>query len=179
MNQQKKNKAVFLDRDGVLNRAIIKNGKPYPPATLDEFEIIEDVRAALAILKDLGFLLIGATNQPDVARGKTKKEFVETLNSILLKELPLLDIKVCYHDDLDHCDCRKPLPGLLLQAASEHNIDLTQSAMIGDRWRDIDAGKNAGCQTVWINRGYTEKSPVPDIITTSLLEAAHSIKERL
>ncbi|TAK74927.1 MAG: HAD family hydrolase [Gammaproteobacteria bacterium] len=175
MNHQR---AVFLDRDGVINRAIIKSGKPYPPATLDEVEIIEDVPAALAILKDLGFLLIGATNQPDVARGTTTKEFVETVNAILVKELPLLDIKVCYHDDTGGCYCRKPLPGLLLQAAKEHNIDLTKSIMIGDRWKDIDAGKNAGCQTIWINRVYSEKSPTPDFTTTSLLEAANWIKER-
>jgi len=178
LNHNKKNKAIFLDRDGVLNRAIIKNGKPYPPATLDELEIIEDVPEALAILKDLGFMLIGATNQPDVARGKTTKEFVETVNAFLLKELPLHDIKVCYHDDIDCCNCRKPLPGLLLQAANEHNIDLTKSIMIGDRWKDIDAGKNAGCQTVWINRDYSEKTPTSDFMTTSLSEAANWIKER-
>lgn len=174
----KKNKAVFLDRDGVLNQATIKNGKPYPPTNLDEFKIIEDVPSALAILKDLGFLLIGATNQPDVARGTTTKGFVEAVNSCLLKMLPLLDIKVCYHDDADDCYCRKPSPGLLLQAASDYNIDLTKSIMIGDRWKDIDAGKSAGCQTIWINRSYSEKSPIPDFTTTSLLQAANWIKEK-
>lgn len=171
-------KAIFLDRDGVLNQAIIKNGKPYPPATLDELEIIEGVPFALRLLKDLGFLLIGVTNQPDVARGTTPKVFVEKVNSILLKGLPLLDIKVCYHDDIDSCNCRKPLPGLLLQAAYEHNIDLTKSIMIGDRWKDIHAGKNAGCQTIWINRAYSEKKPIPDFIANSLLDAANWIKER-
>jgi D-glycero-D-manno-heptose 1,7-bisphosphate phosphatase len=173
-----KNKAIFLDRDGVLNQAIIKNGKPYPPATMAELKIVEEAPSALAILKDLGFLLIGATNQPDVARGKTTREFVETVNSFLLKELPLLDIKVCYHDDAENCGCRKPLPGLLLQAADEYNVDLTKSIMIGDRWKDIDAGKNAGCQTIWINQEYSEKIAVPDFMTTSLVEAANWIKER-
>lgn len=171
-------RAVFLDRDGVLNKAIVKDGKPYPPASLNELEILEDVPEALAILNNLGFLLVGATNQPDVARGKTAKAFVESIHSILLKELPLLDMKVCYHDDADNCHCRKPSPGLLVEAAVEHNIDLTKSIMIGDRWKDIDAGKNAGCQTVWINRNYAEKSPTPDFIATSLLEAAYWIKER-
>ena len=178
MDKQFKNKAVFLDRDGVLNRAIIKNGKPYPPASLDELAIIEDVSAALEMLRESGYLLIGATNQPDVARGTTAKELVEKINTVLLNELPLLDIKVCYHDDADGCDCRKPSPGLLLQAADEYDIDLTRSVMIGDRWKDIDAGKHAGCQTIWINRGYLEKSPVPDFVTSSLLEAANWIKER-
>ena len=178
LKHNKKNKAIFLDRDGVLNRAIIKNGKPYPPATLDELEIIEDVPAALAMLHDLGFLLVGATNQPDVARGTTAKEFVEAVNAFLVKQLPLLDIKVCYHDDADGCNCRKPFPGMLFQAANEFDIDLTRSVMIGDRWKDIDAGKSAGCQTIWIDRGYSEKNPAPDYITSSLLDAANWIKER-
>ncbi len=178
MTKDRKNKAVFLDRDGVLNRAIIKNGKPYPPATLEELEIIEDVSAALRIMQDMGYLLIGATNQPDVARGATTKELVEEINSRLLKQLPLIDIKVCYHDDADGCDCRKPSPGLLTQAATEYDIDLTKSVMVGDRWKDIDAGRNAGCQTIWINRGYMEKTPTADFVTSSLLEAANWIKER-
>jgi D-glycero-D-manno-heptose 1,7-bisphosphate phosphatase len=172
-----KAKAIFLDRDGVLNRAIVKNGKPYPPASMDELEIIEDVAEALAAFKNMGYLLVGATNQPDVARGTTKKEFVEAINIFLMERLPLLDIKVCYHDDADGCHCRKPLPGLILDAAHEYNIDLSKSIMIGDRWKDIDAGKQAGCQTIWINRGYAEKAASADFMTTSLLGAVNWMKE--
>lgn len=169
-------KAIFLDRDGVLNRSIIKQGKPYPPATLAELSIAEDVLPALKTLKKAGFLLIGATNQPDVARGTTSRSLVETINATLMKLLPLDEIRVCYHDDSDDCECRKPLPGLLTQAASEHGINLSASFMIGDRWKDIEAGQRAGCQTVWIDQGYAEKKPVgANYIVTSLSEAAIKI----
>lgn len=173
-----KTKAVFLDRDGVLNHAIVKNGKPYPPSTWDELQIVEDAFEALTILQECNFLLIGATNQPDVARGTTTKAFVESINAWVLQQLPLHSIKVCYHDDGDQCVCRKPSPGLLLQAAVEYNLDLTKSYMIGDRWKDIDAGKNAGCRTVWLNRAYIEKQPAADFMSKSLLEAAKWIKEK-
>lgn len=172
-----KNKAVFLDRDGVLNNAIIKMGKPYPPADLSELKIPNDVQIALSTLKLQGFLLIGATNQPDVARGKTSRDTVEAIHSTLMTCLPLDDIRVCYHDDADDCLCRKPLPGLLLEAAKEYNIDLQQSIMIGDRWKDIEAGKNAGCKTIWLRSHYDEQEPprTPDFTTTSLNKAAQWI----
>ena len=177
MDKQFKNKAVFLDRDGVLNRATVRNGKPYPPASLDELEIIEDVQEALAAFRQMGYMLIGATNQPDVARGVTSKELVESINAFLMDRLPLQEIRVCYHDDADDCHCRKPLPGLMLDAAREYDIDLSSSFMIGDRWKDIDAGKSAGCRTIWINRGYVEKEATADFTTTSLLDAVNWIKE--
>lgn len=172
-----KTKAIFLDRDGVLNHAIIKNGKPYPPSTLAELSIPDDAYSALNALKAAGYLLIGATNQPDVARGTTEKKWVETINSMLMEKLPLDEIRVCYHDDADECECRKPLPGLLTQAANAYNIDLEKSIMIGDRWKDIEAGYKAGCKTIWINHHYQEKSPSqPDLIVSSLTEAANWIK---
>lgn len=167
-----KQKAVFLDRDGVLNDAIIKNGKPYPPASLSELVIAPDVLPALNLLKSLGYLLIGATNQPDVARGTTKQSTVEEMNQALLQQLPLDEIRVCYHDDKDACHCRKPLPGLLLDAALHHHIDLTKSFMIGDRWRDIEAGVHATCKTIWLDRSYQEKKPSPHFTALSLIEAA-------
>lgn len=171
-----KRKAVFLDRDGVLNHAIIKNGKPYPPASIDELTIPNDVQNALYILKSAGFLLIGATNQPDVARGTTSKATVEAINLHLMNNLPLDEIRVCYHDDADNCECRKPSPGLLTQAAAEHDIDLANSVMIGDRWKDIDAGQKAGCKAVWLNNHYLEKQPAaPDFVATTLSEAAEWI----
>lgn len=174
-----KRKAIFLDRDGVLNQAIIKNGKPYPPASIDELTIPNDVQKALYILKSAGFLLIGATNQPDVARGTTSKAVVEAINAKLMANLPLDEIRVCYHDDADNCECRKPSPGLLTQAAAEHGIDLAHSFMIGDRWKDIDAGQKAGCKSIWINNNYLEKQPdAPDFIAASLTEAANWILEK-
>lgn len=168
-----KQRAVFFDRDGVLNQAIIRNAKPYPPAHLAEVIIPEDANAALNALKSAGFLLIGATNQPDVARGTASKQTVETINHYLLTQLPLNEIRVCFHDSKDQCLCRKPLPGLLTQAAVAHHIDLARSVMIGDRWKDIDAGKGAGCKTIWLKQSYDEQTPeAPDFIAHSLTESA-------
>ncbi len=169
-----KNKAIFLDRDGVLNNAIVKKGKPFPPENLEQITIAPDVFPALQLMKALGYLLIGATNQPDVARGTTARSWVEEINQRLLQTLPLDDIRVCYHDDQDACDCRKPMPGLLLSAAKHYEINLRQSIMIGDRWKDIEAGQRAGCKTIWIDRGYQECRPkiAPDIIVRSLMPAA-------
>jgi D-glycero-D-manno-heptose 1,7-bisphosphate phosphatase len=169
-------KAIFLDRDGVLNDAIIKNGKPYPPSSLEELRISIDAKQALTMLKSAGFLLIGATNQPDVAKGKTPKSLIEMINAQLMAELPLDEIRVCFHEDKDQCDCRKPLPGLLTKAAQHHGINLSNSVMIGDRWRDIEAGQHAGCKTIWIKQSYQEKQPENyDYAATTLLDAANWI----
>jgi D-glycero-D-manno-heptose 1,7-bisphosphate phosphatase len=170
-------KAIFLDRDGVLNSAIIRDGKPYPPASLSELHIPDDVPLALSELKSAGFMLIGATNQPDVARGTTPRTLVEAINTEIMKTCPLDEIRVCYHDDADACKCRKPLPGLLFDAAYDYVIDLKQSIMIGDRWKDIEAGQRAGCKTIWLNQQYSEKAPknAPDFIAKNLKEAAEWI----
>ena len=112
------------------------------------------------------------TNQPDVARGISKREDIELINAFLSSQLPIDDFKSCYHDSGDKCSCRKPLPGALLEAAKVHNIDLSKSFMVGDRWRDVEAGTSAGCKTFFINYGYAEKPPdSPDFIVESLLEA--------
>jgi D-glycero-D-manno-heptose 1,7-bisphosphate phosphatase len=150
-------RAVFLDRDGVINQAILRDGKPYPPSGVEELKIVEGVTEALRDLKQAGFLLIVVTNQPDIARGTQGTAAVETIHQALRETLPLDDFFVCAHDDSDHCDCRKPLPGLLLRAAAKYGIDMSRSFMIGDRWRDVDAGASAGCATVWIDYGYSEK----------------------
>jgi len=167
-------RAVFLDRDGVLNRALVRDGKPYPPASVDAMVLLPGVPEALADLKRAGFLLVVVTNQPDVARGAQSRDAVEAIHARLLAELPLDEVLCCYHDDADACDCRKPLPGLLLQAAERRSIDLPASFMVGDRWRDIDAGDSAGCRTVLIDYSYRERSPVrePDARVASLREAA-------
>ena len=166
-------RAVFLDRDGVLNEAEVRDGKPYPPADAASMRIPSGTVEALARLKELGYLLFVITNQPDVRRGRMTRETVETMNERLQAELPLDGIFTCYHDDADNCDCRKPEPGLLLQAAQLYGIDLQKSFMIGDRWRDIDAGANAGCKTILIDFGYRERAPVatPNYRARSLSEA--------
>ena len=149
-------RAVFLDRDGVINEAVIRNRKPYPPKSLAELRVTSETEIALHKLFDSGFILIGITNQPDIARGTQKKEVVEAINGYLLEKLPIKEILVCYHDDGDNCNCRKPRPGLILEAAKKWKIDLQKSFMIGDRWKDIEAGMRAGCKTIWIDRRYDE-----------------------
>ena len=151
-------RAVFLDRDGVINRALERDSKPYPPTSLAEFEILPDVPAACARLKAAGFLLVVVTNQPDVGRGTLEKEIVETIHAGMCQQLPIDRVEVCYHSGQGRsdCDCRKPRPGMLLRAAKELGIDLARSWMVGDRWRDIDCGHAAGCRTIFIDRGYAE-----------------------
>ena len=172
-----KNRAVFLDRDGVLNRAIIRSGRPFPPRNLTELQIPEDVPPGLRALKGAGFLLIGVTNQPDVARGEQARETVEAIHESLLKTLPLDEILVCYHDDHDACECRKPKPGLLCQAARRYGIDLSSSFMVGDRWKDVEAGQRAGCITILLDRQYAERvaGRPPDYRVRFFSEAADCV----
>jgi D-glycero-D-manno-heptose 1,7-bisphosphate phosphatase len=173
-------RAVFLDRDGVLNRAIVRDGKPYPPATLDELEIAADAADSLASLKSLGFLLLVVTNQPDVARGTQSLDTIHAMHDRMRRALPLDDFLICPHDDRDGCRCRKPLPGLLLEAQARYGIDLARSFMVGDRWRDIDAGRAAGCHTVHLDRSYRERVPTlpPDARVASLGDAVNWIVDK-
>lgn len=170
-------RAVFLDRDGVLNHAVVKDGKPYPPASAAETRIMEGAAESLARLKQVGFLLLVATNQPDVGRGTQSLEAVEAIHEALRRALPLDEFYVCLHDNGAGCTCRKPAPGMLLEAQARHGIDLAESFMVGDRWRDIEAGQAAGCRTVWIDYGYGERGPSepPDARVASLREAVEWI----
>jgi D-glycero-D-manno-heptose 1,7-bisphosphate phosphatase len=171
--------AVFLDRDGVINRAIVHERRPYPPATLQELEILPGVEEALQKLHAAGFLLIVVTNQPDVSRGSMTKETVEEINQHLMSCLLLDEFYTCYHDTKECCTCRKPLPGSLLLAAKKYNLNLSASYMVGDRWKDIAAGQGAGCKTIFIDYAYDEKQPSSiDFKVSSLLEACHIILEQ-
>ena len=166
-------RAVFLDRDGVLNRAIVRDGKPYPPASLAELEIVEGAASSLARLKKMGFLLLVVTNQPDVARGTQTLDAIQAMHDAMRQTLPLDDFLICPHDDRDGCLCRKPAPGLLIEAQQRYGIDLARSFLVGDRWRDIDAGRAAGCRTVYLDRNYRERGPSfpPDTRVVSLPDA--------
>lgn len=169
-------RAVFLDRDGVINRAWVREGKPYPPANLAEMEVLPGVAEALIALREAGFLLIVVTNQPDVARGATSREVVEEINKSLASRLAIDEFRTCFHDSSDGCECRKPQPGALLAAAKIHDIDLGKSYMVGDRWRDTEAGHRAGCKTIFIDHGYVEKQPESvDYRVRSLMEASQII----
>jgi len=169
-------KAVFLDRDGVINLPTIIDRKPFAPINLREFNLIAGVKDALYLLKEKGYLLIVITNQPDVARMKTSQKNINEINDVILKLLPITEIFTCFHDDNDNCDCRKPKPGQILQAAKKYRIDLNISYMIGDRWKDIEAGQKAGCRTVFIDYQYNEKQPTKyNFKAKSLYEAAKII----
>ncbi|MCK4598736.1 HAD family hydrolase [Candidatus Bipolaricaulota bacterium] len=166
-------RAVFLDRDGVINLAVLHNGRPYPPSSVDELEFLPGVSEAINALHQAGFRIIVATNQPDVATGVQRREVVEAIHERIRRAFPIDDIKVCYHVDQDGCTCRKPKPGMLLEAAEEWSLNLEQSFMVGDRWRDIEAGRAAGCRTILVKSNYAEQQAgKPDAIVSSLLEAS-------
>lgn len=173
-------RAVFLDRDGVLNRAVVRNGTPHPPSSLKELEFYGDVVDGCARLKAANFLLIVITNQPDVGRGIQSREAVEAMHLKLQLVLPSLDrIEVCYHGGERYgqpCDCRKPKPGLILRAAAELNINLNESYVIGDRWRDIDCARAAGCRAIFIQRGYNEVlREAPDFTVANFEDAVDCV----
>src|SRR4051812_29820475 len=133
--------AIFLDRDGVINKTVVRGTVTHPPGTLEEFEFLPGVLEACVRLSEAGFALIVVTNQPDVARGIQQRDRVEAMNDLVRSRLPVLDVLACYHDSADHCSCRKPKPGMLLEAAQRHGLDLARSFMVGDRWSDIVAGQ--------------------------------------
>ena len=172
--------AVFLDRDGVLNHSVVRDGRPFPPATVAEFTLYEDAAAGCARLHDAGYVLVVVTNQPDVGRGTQSRDAVEAMHAKLLAAVPqIARIEVCYHAGTEHgepCTCRKPQPGMLVRAAEALTLDLPQSWMVGDRWRDVDCGHAAGCRTVFIDRGYDEQlRQAPDFRVRSFAGAVESI----
>src|SRR5882757_10067320 len=138
-------RAVFLDRDGVINAAEVRDGKPYPPKDAGDFHLLPGVAEACHLLHEAGFLLVVATNQPDVGRGQQDASVVQSMHQVMCDLLPIDRVEVCY-DAGDHAsEFRKPGPGMLFRAAGELNIDLSKSYMVGDRWCDVDCGRAAGC----------------------------------
>jgi D-glycero-D-manno-heptose 1,7-bisphosphate phosphatase len=164
-------KAVFLDRDGVINRAVVRDGKPHPPDSIEELEVLAGVSDALVKLRGAGFRLIVVTNQPDVARGTQSRDVVEAMHARLTAELAVDEVVTCYHDG-DACDCRKPKPGALVDAANRHGVELERSFMVGDRWRDIEAGQRAGCRCLFVDHGYAEQQPAGSFVRVPSLAAA-------
>jgi D-glycero-D-manno-heptose 1,7-bisphosphate phosphatase len=173
-----KRRAVFLDRDGVINRSRLIQGKPFPPNSLEEFELLPGVVEACQKLKAAGFLLVVATNQPDVGRGTISRSVVEQMHTLMCQQLPLDRVEISYDSgtEIPPSEFRKPRPGMLLRAARELNIDLRRSFMVGDRWRDVDCGHAAGCRTIFVDHGYAEplRQP-PDFRVRNLPEAADLI----
>lgn len=172
-------RAVFFDRDGVINANLVRDGRAYAPRTLAEFRLLDGVEDAVRRVKEAGFLTIIATNQPDVPDGITPRETVDAMHAELRRRLPLDDIRICFHTDADNCSCRKPKPGLLLAAAADYEIDLRSSYFVGDRWRDIHAGQAAGCFTILVDHGLHQDKPTrPDKTVSSLAEAVAFILAR-
>lgn len=176
MSPDKWKSAVFIDRDGVLCRSKVIDGKPYAPRRLEDFHVFEGAKSALQRLRDRGFMLIVVTNQPDVGNGLVTRDLVDAMNARLCRELPIDSLEVCFHAQTDGCACRKPKPGMLIAAAARFDIDLQGSFMVGDRRSDIEAGKAAGCKTVFIDRHYSETPPAsPDFEASSIEQAADLI----
>ena len=169
--------AVFLDRDGVLNEVDVRDGTPHPPAGVEQLSLLPGVVEACYRLRQLGFVLIVVTNQPDIARGKQTRDEVDRMHDALRARLPLDDIVVCAHDDVDDCPCRKPRPGMILDAAARLDLDLEESVCIGDRWRDVEAGKRAGVMAIFVDRGYGERRPTGADAVVASLPAAVEVLE--
>lgn len=171
----KKLPAVFLDRDGVINKTFWRDGKSRSPSCVEDFSFFDGVPEAAAALRRAGFKLVVVTNQPDVARGWLTRDAVDAMNALVQKELGTDCVKACFHLDEHGCVCRKPKPGMLLEAASELKIDLQASFMVGDRYTDVEAGRAAGCRTILIGAGEGEPTCQPDWRASSLFEAAQLI----
>ena len=163
-------KAIFLDRDGVLNNVNVNKGKPFSPSSFKEFKVLPNVRSTIEKFKLLNYLCIVVTNQPDISRGKISKNEVSKMNNYLKKQIKIDDLFACYHDDVDECECRKPKPGLLFFAGKKWDIDFKKSYLIGDREKDILAGNAAGCKTIFIDNNYGEKKPLSQNFTITSLE---------
>lgn len=174
--------AVFLDRDGVINAAVVNDGKPFPPNRLEDFVLMPGVLDGCKALKAAGYLLVVATNQPDVGRGTQKREAVEAMHQRMCEWIPIDGIEVCFHpgQGLSDCSCRKPRPGMLLHAARTLGIDLSRSWMVGDRCGDIECGRAARCHTIFIDCGYAETPPSdPDYTVRNFGSAVEVIIRRL
>lgn len=150
-------RAVFLDRDGVVNEAVVRDGRPYPPGSPDDVVVVAGMPEACARLRSAGFAVVIVTNQPDVARGRQSAGAVAAINAAVRRRVEVDGLYACLHDDADGCGCRKPKAGMLVAGAADLGLDLGRSFMVGDRWSDVAAGREAGCTTVYIDRGYEER----------------------
>lgn len=169
--------AVFLDRDGVIVVPEFREGRSYAPRSLESFKLFPDAQSSVQRLADAGLLVVVVTNQPDVGAGLVSLTTVQAMHTQLARDLPIHSIKVCLHTRAENCICRKPRPGMLIDAADELGIDLASSFMVGDRESDILAGKTVGCTTIFIDLGYTsEPMPAhPDYNVRNLTEAVEII----
>jgi D-glycero-D-manno-heptose 1,7-bisphosphate phosphatase len=167
--------AVFLDRDGTLNKNIWRNGKPTPPYSCDEVELINGTQEAISKLRKLNYIPIIITNQPDISRGKVSLKEVNKINDVICEMLKIDYVYMCTHDDSDGCECRKPKPGMIHKAAVDLELTLNKCILIGDRWRDIHAGQAVGCKSYLIENNYDE--PKPNLPYETVLSVLHLVKK--
>jgi len=163
--------AIFLDRDGVLNDVVWRDGKPASPRTTAELRIADGAVEAAAAFRAAGYLTFVVTNQPDVRRGKMAAETLDAIHAALTETVPVDEVRACLHDDADGCDCRKPKAGMLLDLAARWDIDLSASWMVGDMDRDIQCGRAAGTRTVLLARPYNSRAGA-DVVVPDLRQAA-------
>ena len=176
----RKLKAIFLDRDGVIVKSNVINGKPFAPTSLTDFRLLPNTSKNILLLKKYNFKVIVVTNQPDVAKGALSLNTLNKMNDLLYSKAKIDLISVCIHSDADNCKCRKPKNGLILNAAKKYNIDLKKSYLIGDRKKDIDAGVASNCKTIFIDRNYKEDKPINyDYKVSSLQKAIFYILKRI
>jgi D-glycero-D-manno-heptose 1,7-bisphosphate phosphatase len=167
---------VLLDRDGVLSRVVLREGRGVSPRSFAEFEFLPGVRAAVASLRGVGLPVVVVTNQPDIARGLLQPEELERMHEHLRAHVPVDRIHACTHDDADGCACRKPRPGLLLRAAAEFHLDLERSWMVGDSWKDVEAARAAGCRMIFVAGAHAEPgTSQPERVAVSLPDAVEII----
>jgi D-glycero-D-manno-heptose 1,7-bisphosphate phosphatase len=171
-------RAVFLDRDGVLNALVMRDGRGVSPRRREDFRLIAGADEVVGRFRTLRLLVFVVTNQPDVARGHLPQAELDAMSAILAERVPVDEIAVCPHDDADGCDCRKPKPGLLQGLAERWQVDLPGSYAVGDSWRDVEAGRRAGCRTILLGAG-RQGDAVPDFTVATLGEAAAAIEGEL
>lgn len=161
---------MFLDRDGVLNEIVYRQGVPGSPRTLAEFSLVKGAALAIGRLKGAGFRVFVVTNQPDIARRKMAPEALSAMTALVAAAIKPDEVLVCPHDDQANCECRKPKPGMLVDIGRRWEVRLRASYIIGDTWRDIEAGKRAGCRTILLVRDYNE-GVIADLRVTDLDQA--------
>jgi D-glycero-D-manno-heptose 1,7-bisphosphate phosphatase len=169
-------RAIFLDRDGVVNKVVLRKGTPSSPRTVDEFELEADAHKSISRLKAAGFKIFVVSNQPDLARGHLTRAALDAMTGTVLATLPVDGVRICPHDDDDACSCRKPKPGMLIDLARENRLVLSQSFMIGDSWKDSTAAARAGCRSIILDRPYNQNAPA-DLRVTDLGQAADVVLE--
>ena len=167
----KKKKIAFFDRDGVLNKTLIKQRKPIAPRNINEFKINLQAKEIISYLKSNDYIVIVVTNQPDIGNGLVEKKVVYQMNQRLKSNLLIDDIFVCFHSQKDNCNCRKPRTGLFEKALKKYNVDKAKSFIIGDRFSDIEAGFNFKIKTILLGNGYSESHKIkPDFKILNLKE---------